>query len=116
MRREGRQQLRAATTPQAPMTCATCLNNPNDSCMPHAKTSNSRCHAQVPNLSDVMNNLLGSNHQMKVRECTLYNALKVPGGTRTRRRKQRKSIIREITRMVDWMRQVAIKTQCLIQA
>jgi hypothetical protein len=52
---------------------------------------------------------------MKVRKCTLYNAPKVPGGTRTRRRKQRKAIIREITRVVDWMRQVAIKTQCFIQ-
>jgi hypothetical protein len=48
---------------------------------------------------------------MKARKCTLYNALKVPGDTRTRRRKQRKAIIREITRVVDWMRQVTIKTQ-----
>jgi hypothetical protein len=62
-----------------------------------------------------MNNLLGYNHQMKVRKCTLYNALKVPDGTRTRRRKQRKAIIREITKVVDWMRQIAIKTQCFIQ-
>jgi hypothetical protein len=69
-------------------------------------------------MNDIITNLLGEHSQEKIRKCTLLRALRISQpGLAGRRKKQRakKQVIQEINRVVDWIRELSIKTQCFIQ-
>jgi hypothetical protein len=65
-------------------------------------------------MKEVMQNTLGPDHQIGVRKASLLQSLHVMGRSRSKRRRLKKAIIRQVTRIVDWLRDVSIKTQCFI--
>jgi hypothetical protein len=62
-----------------------------------------------------MENILGRGYQMKVRKCTLRQVLRIRRFYRRTRLKTKARIMQQVNRVVDWVREVSIKTQCFIQ-
>ncbi|KAI8880471.1 hypothetical protein K501DRAFT_275535 [Backusella circina FSU 941] len=74
-------------------------------CEPHVDRKSSHYHAHIVSMDETMNHILGENHKLRIIKATPYRSLFIQGGSRTRRRKWKKTIIREVT----------IKTPSLIQ-
>jgi hypothetical protein len=66
-------------------------------------------------MKEIMQNTLGRDYQIRVRKVTLLQFLHVMGRSRSKRRRLKKNIIRQVTRVVNWLRNVSIKTQRFIQ-
>jgi hypothetical protein len=111
-RQEGNAMFRELVKNPNIERCTYCLN---DDCPPHGNSRSSLCHAHQPTLETVLENILGRGYQMKVRKCTLRQALRIRRFYRRTRLKTKARIMQEVNRVVDWVREVSIKTQCFIQ-
>ena len=111
-RQEGRALFREETANTNVERCTHCLN---DTCLPHSDSRSHLCHAHQVTLNDAMKNILGEHFELRSRKCTLEKVLDIRILNRRARKRATKKIIREVNRVVDWMRQVVIKTQGFVQ-
>jgi hypothetical protein len=66
-------------------------------------------------MADVMKNILGEHYELRTRKCTLNNALDIRRHGRKAKLRAKIRIKNEVNRVVDWIREVTIKTQSFIQ-
>ncbi|CEP16853.1 hypothetical protein [Parasitella parasitica] len=111
-RRAGTRRLLDITRNQQAARCRYCVN---DDCPPHSTRRSLSCHAHVISVDEAMKSIIRKSYQLRVRKATLLHSLSIHGRNRKRREKLKKSVVKEVNMVVDWLRNVAIKTQNFIQ-